>query len=94
MKHLENEKRLRGGCPADWVWIIPPISGALTPVFHQEMINYDLKPAFLYQEVPWKVHNWKGVNPLEDGRKDDQVKLSFHMAALVVQFMAGLYGKF
>lgn len=26
---------LRGGCPADWVWIVPPISGSATPVFHQ-----------------------------------------------------------
>jgi len=40
---METETRLRGGCPADWVWIVPPISGSLTPVFHQEMINYSLK---------------------------------------------------
>lgn len=49
MKHLENEQRLRGGCPADWVWIVPPTGGSLTPVFHQEMINYTLKPSFEYQ---------------------------------------------
>lgn len=23
MKHLENESKLRRGCPADWVWIVP-----------------------------------------------------------------------
>lgn len=22
-------------CPADWSWIVPPISASLTPVFHQ-----------------------------------------------------------
>ena len=49
MQHMENEQRLRGGCPADWVWIVPPISGSVTPVFHQEMISYQMKPAFLYQ---------------------------------------------
>uniref|UniRef100_A0A4W3HWQ3 nitric-oxide synthase (NADPH) n=1 Tax=Callorhinchus milii TaxID=7868 RepID=A0A4W3HWQ3_CALMI len=45
MKHLENEHRLRGGCPADWVWIVPPMSGSITPVFHQEMLNYHLSPS-------------------------------------------------
>ncbi|XP_043560201.1 nitric oxide synthase, brain-like isoform X1 [Chiloscyllium plagiosum] len=59
MKHLENEHRLRGGCPTDWVWIVPPISGSLTPAFHQEFLNYNLSPAFHYQTDPWKTHVWK-----------------------------------
>ena len=49
MKHLENEQRLRGGCPADWVWVVPPMSGSITPVFHQEMLVYNLKPSYEYQ---------------------------------------------
>ncbi|CAG0914534.1 unnamed protein product, partial [Notodromas monacha] len=49
MKHLENENRLRRGCPADWVWIVPPMSGSLTPVYHQEMVMYHLKPSYEYQ---------------------------------------------
>nr|CAD7592454.1 unnamed protein product [Timema genevievae] len=59
MKHMENEQRLRGGCPADWVWIVPPMSGSITPVFHQEMAMYHLKPSFDYQESAWKSHPWK-----------------------------------
>ncbi|KAK3612609.1 hypothetical protein CHS0354_042118 [Potamilus streckersoni] len=59
MTHVQNEQRLRGGCPADWVWIVPPMSGSLLPVFHQEMLLYKLKPSFEYQEVPWKTHIWK-----------------------------------
>uniref|UniRef100_A0A4W4F125 Nitric oxide synthase, inducible n=1 Tax=Electrophorus electricus TaxID=8005 RepID=A0A4W4F125_ELEEL len=49
MHHMENEVRLRGGCPADWIWLVPPMSGSLTPVFHQEMISYILSPFFYYQ---------------------------------------------
>ena len=49
MKHLDNEQRLRGGCPGDWVWVVPPMSGSITPVFHQEMLNYQLKPSYEYQ---------------------------------------------
>lgn len=49
---MENEYRCRGGCPADWVWIVPPMSGSITPVFHQEMLNYRLTPSFEYQVLP------------------------------------------
>lgn len=49
MKHLDNEQRVRGGCPADWIWLVPPISGSLTPIFHQELVNYQLSPCFCYQ---------------------------------------------
>lgn len=52
VKHLETEVQARGGCPADWVWLVPPLSGSLTPVFHQEMVNYLLFPAFRYQVSP------------------------------------------
>ncbi|XP_077160773.1 nitric oxide synthase 3 isoform X2 [Paroedura picta] len=61
MKHLENEQQMRGGCPADWVWLVPPISGSLTPVFHQEMVNYHLSPGFWYQPDAWKVYTPKGT---------------------------------
>jgi len=49
MKHLDNEQKLRGGCPADWVWVVPPMSGGILPVFHQEMLAYKLKPSYEYQ---------------------------------------------
>ena len=52
MKFMENEQRLRGGCPADWVWIVPPMSGSVTPVFHQEMSRYIVKPTYSYQVRP------------------------------------------
>lgn len=39
----------RSGCPADWIWIVPPMSGSVTPVFHQEMALYYLKPSYEYQ---------------------------------------------
>ena len=54
MKHHENETQLRGGCPADWVWIVPPISSHITPVFHLEMLNYIIKPSYNYQVLKKK----------------------------------------
>ena len=34
IEHMNNEYKVRGGCPADWVWIVPPQSGALVSTFH------------------------------------------------------------
>lgn len=49
MKHYENEQKLRNGCPSDWIWIVPPLSSSVTPVFHQELALYHLKPSYDYQ---------------------------------------------
>ncbi|MDT4893908.1 MAG: nitric-oxide synthase, bacterial [Pseudonocardiales bacterium] len=35
LQHLAREERAGRTCPADWSWIVPPISGGLTPVFHR-----------------------------------------------------------
>ncbi|XP_023681440.1 nitric oxide synthase 1-like [Paramormyrops kingsleyae] len=86
MKHLSNEYHTRGGCPADWVWIVPPISGSLTPVFHQEMLNYALTPAFLYQVDPWKL---PGFSITQGVRK----KISFRKVAEAVKFSAAMMVK-
>lgn len=61
LTHFANETKVRGGCPADWVWIVPPMSSSATGVFHQEMINYHLKPSYEYQVPMWKTWKWQKV---------------------------------
>ncbi|XP_050798408.1 nitric oxide synthase, endothelial isoform X3 [Gopherus flavomarginatus] len=82
IKHMDNELQMRGGCPADWVWIVPPISGSLTPVFHQEMVNYLLSPCFRYQPDAWKVYTSKGTSITR--------KKTFKEVANAVKFSAKL----
>ncbi|XP_036382379.1 nitric oxide synthase, brain isoform X1 [Megalops cyprinoides] len=89
MKHMENEQRVRGGCPGDWVWIVPPMSGSITPVFHQEMLNYRLTPSFEYQPDPWNTHVWKGVN----GTPTKKRAIGFKKLAKAVKFSAKLMGQ-
>jgi nitric-oxide synthase, bacterial len=38
------------GVPADWAWIVPPVSGSTTPVFHQEYQAAVLKPGYFRHE--------------------------------------------
>jgi nitric-oxide synthase, bacterial len=35
LTHVAREEKSGRSCPADWSWIVPPISGGLTPVFHR-----------------------------------------------------------
>ena len=49
---MKEEMRTRGGCPTDWLWVVPPMSGGLVPTFHQEMLRYTLSPSYEYQSGP------------------------------------------
>ena len=46
MQHFKKETKVRGFCPADWVWLVPPVAGGMTEIFHQEMINFFILPGF------------------------------------------------
>ncbi|MDH6133627.1 nitric-oxide synthase [Kitasatospora sp. MAA4] len=54
IKHIAQEQRLGRPTPADWSWIVPPVSGGLTPVFHRyyDPVDPSTRPAFLARE-PW-----------------------------------------
>jgi nitric-oxide synthase, bacterial len=46
--HLAREQRAGRITPADWSWIVPPISGAATPVFHRYYDTADLRPDYVH----------------------------------------------
>jgi len=47
LKHVAKEEKAGRVCPADWSWIVPPMSGALTPVYHRYYDTDRLKPEFV-----------------------------------------------
>ena len=49
---MKEEMKSRGGCPSDWVWVVPPMSGGIVPTFYTEMLRYSLSPSFEYQSGP------------------------------------------
>lgn len=87
MKHFENESKTRNGCPADWIWIVPPLSGSVTPVYHQEFALYYLRPSFDYQHPAWRVHVWEK----ERGEIKPRRKFNFKQIARAVIFTSILY---
>lgn len=46
LTHLDKEERAGRRCPADWSWIVPPMSGSQTPVFHRYYDAEVLVPNF------------------------------------------------
>jgi nitric-oxide synthase, bacterial len=54
MLHQEREMKAGRTTHADWSWIVPPLSGSTTPVFHKVFENEVLSPNFYYQPVPWR----------------------------------------
>lgn len=53
LEHVSREQEAGRSCPTDWSWIVPPMSGGLTPVFHRyyDDPDPDLRPAFLDRTV-------------------------------------------
>jgi nitric-oxide synthase len=51
LTHLAKEERAGRGCPADWSWIVPPMSGGLTPVFHRSYDTEVSGPEFRLDEA-------------------------------------------
>jgi len=49
LTHVAREENAGRRCPADWSWIVPPVSGALTPVYHRYYDEPDpaTRPAYL-----------------------------------------------
>ncbi|MGW6933046.1 nitric oxide synthase oxygenase [Lentzea sp. NPDC054927] len=54
LTHLEKEEQAGRSCPADWSWIVPPVSGGLTPVYHRYYETEELLPNFFPAAAPGK----------------------------------------
>jgi nitric-oxide synthase, bacterial len=50
LEHVRREERAGRQVPADWSWIVPPMSGAATPVFHRYYHEADQRPNFYLDE--------------------------------------------
>jgi nitric-oxide synthase, bacterial len=54
MRHIEREQNAQRAITGEWNWLVPPMSGSTTPVFHRGYKNTILKPNFFYQKNPWE----------------------------------------
>ncbi|MGP3969633.1 nitric oxide synthase oxygenase [Streptomyces sp. 6N223] len=51
LTHLAREESEGRIVPADWSWIVPPVSGGITPVFHRYYDEADQRPNFYLDDL-------------------------------------------
>ncbi|MCC0176153.1 nitric oxide synthase oxygenase [Waterburya agarophytonicola K14] len=72
MEFMADEQKCQRPIHADWGWIVPPISGSLTPVYPLEFENRILKPNYFYMSDAWKSgETSKGKCPFAPSGNDD-----------------------
>jgi len=54
MKFDDLECQAGRSVHARWSWIVPPISGSVTPVYHKDWPDIEIKPNYLAQPEPWR----------------------------------------
>lgn len=56
MTHIDREEKAGRAVNGDWSWLVPPISGSTTRVFHRLYPGSDVAgtPAFAPQPAPWR----------------------------------------
>lgn len=52
MEHLADEEAAGRSVPGDWSWLVPPVSGSTSPVFHQYYDPRPRLPDFKYRPQP------------------------------------------
>jgi len=54
MEFVSQEQKAGRAVSADWSWIVPPMSGSATPVFHTLWNDLSLLPDYLQQPKAWR----------------------------------------
>jgi nitric-oxide synthase, bacterial len=53
LQHLWREEQAGRRVPTDWTWIVPPMSGATTPVFHRYYDDVAMSPRYVRRPPTW-----------------------------------------
>ncbi|WP_433209461.1 nitric oxide synthase oxygenase [Dactylosporangium sp. CS-047395] len=63
LAHMVSEERSGRPTPADWSWIVPPMSGSTTGVFHRYYAEADQRPGF-YLDAEARELGKRGRSPV------------------------------
>ncbi|NEQ50093.1 MAG: nitric-oxide synthase [Leptolyngbya sp. SIO3F4] len=55
LTHDQREKKAGRECPADYGWVMPPAGGSACPVWHHQMRDFYLEPAYHHAADRWAV---------------------------------------
>ena len=66
LKFCKQEAKAGREASAEWSWIVPPISGSATPVFHRNYKQEAVYPNFLLQVPAWKTERGRQILSAKD----------------------------
>lgn len=82
LAHDLREKKAGRECPGDWGWVVPPAGGSACPVWHYQMRDFYLDPAYHHAADRWAVED--GINlekfihtTNEDDNKQDRILILY-----------------
>ncbi|BAY07543.1 nitric oxide synthase oxygenase [Calothrix sp. NIES-2098] len=80
--HDLREKKAGRECPGDWGWVVPATGGSTCPVWHHQMRDFYLEPAYHHSADRWAVEDGIELEKLtavadEDGDKQDRILILY-----------------
>ncbi|MEH2118874.1 nitric oxide synthase oxygenase [Nostoc sp.] len=82
LAHDLREKKAGRECPGDWGWVVPPSGGSACPVWHHQMRDFYLEPAYHHAADRWAVEDGidleKSITTTdEDDNKQDRILILY-----------------
>lgn len=82
LTHDLREKKAGRECPGDWGWVVPATGGSACPVWHHQMRDFYLEPAYHHAADRWDVEDGIALEQFiaaanEDGDKRDRILILY-----------------
>ncbi|PSF32275.1 nitric-oxide synthase [Aphanothece hegewaldii CCALA 016] len=82
LTHDLREKKAGRECPGDFGWVVPAAGGSACPVWHHQMRDFYLEPAYHHAADRWDVEDGIDLEKLtvvadEDGNKQDRILILY-----------------
>ncbi len=82
LTHDLREKKAGRECPGDWGWVVPAAGGSTCPVWHHQMRDFYLEPAYHHAADRWDVEDGIDLEKFiataaEDGDKQDRILILY-----------------
>jgi sulfite reductase alpha subunit-like flavoprotein/nitric oxide synthase oxygenase domain/subunit/hemoglobin-like flavoprotein len=82
LAHDLREKQAGRECPGDWGWVVPPAGGSACPVWHHQMRDFYLDPAYHHAADRWAVEDGMNLEQIitttdEEDSKQDRILILY-----------------
>lgn len=82
LTHDLREKKAGRECPGDWGWVVPAAGGSACPVWHHQMRDFYLEPAYHHAADRWDVEDGLDLEQFitaadENGDKRDRILILY-----------------